>query len=273
MKRFVRHHPVMLVSVAILLIIAFLAAIAPLLPYDPLAVDPANRLQPPSATAWFGTDSLGRDIAIRSLYGARVSLAVGFLVAAVTVLAGLILGVASGYWRWLDRLIMRFLDGLMAIPSILLAIAMVALYQPGLFIVIVAIAIPEVPRVARLVRSIILSVKTATYVEAATAAGVRTWAILVFHIIPSTIPQLIVQATYIIASAILIEASLSFLGAGMPPEVPTWGNMIAASRLYLSTAPWTIFAPALVLGFVIMTVNMAGDALRDILDVKAEIKE
>ncbi|WP_166016152.1 ABC transporter permease [Chelativorans multitrophicus] len=244
------------------------ALFAPFLANDPLMTTPANRLMPPGPDAWFGTDHLGRDIFARSLYGARVSLSVGFAVAMLAVGIGLTLGVLAGYWRWLDRLLMRVMDGVMAIPSILLAIALVALHEPGLGIMVIAIAIPEIPRVARLARAVILSVRELPYVEAATASGIRTPRVLLRYIMPSTYAPLMVQGTYIVASAIIIESSLSFLGAGLPPEVPTWGNMIASSRLYISTAPWTVFVPGSFLAVVIYSINLIGDALRDHLDVR-----
>ena len=176
------------------------------------------------------------------------------------------IGLMSGYFRKVDAVVMRLMDGLMAIPAILLAIALVALTRASVSTVIVAITIPEVPRVVRLVRAVVLSVREAPYVEAAVAGGTPTWKILLRHILPNTIAPLIVQATYICASAILIEAALSFLGAGTPPEIPTWGNMIAQSRLFLSRAPWTIFAPGIALALVVLAVNLLGDGLRDRLD-------
>ena len=184
----------------------------------------------------------------RTIYGARVSLLVGLSVSAMSIIIGLNIGLLSGYFRKVDAVVMRLMDGLMAIPAILLAIALVALTRSSVSTVIIAITIPEVPRVVRLVRAVVLGVREAPYVEAAIAGGTPTWKILLRHILPNTIAPLIVQATYICASAILIEAALSFLGAGTPPEIPTWGNMIAQSRLFLSRAPWTIFAPGIALG-------------------------
>jgi peptide/nickel transport system permease protein len=229
-------------------------------------MQPAQRLRPPSAVNWLGTDSLGRDVFARTVYGARVSLMVGLTVAFLSVGIGLMIGLLAGFFRTADTIVMRFMDGLMAIPAILLAIALVSLTRASVTTVIVAIMIPEIPRVVRLVRSVVLSVREAPYVEAAVAGGAPTWKILLRHIMPSTFPPLIVQATYICASAILIEASLSFLGAGTPPDIPTWGNMVASSRLFLSRAPWTIFAPGLALALVVLAVNLVGDGLRDRLD-------
>ena len=239
---------------------------APLYAGDPLLMDPARRLQPPSAELWFGTDSLGRDIFARTVFGARISLLVGFAVSLGAVSGGLVIGLAAGYLRRFDAALMRVMDGLMSIPSILLAIAFVSLTHAGVGIVIVAIVIPEVPRAARLVRAVVLGAREQPFVEAALSGGARTWKILWRHILPSTVAPLIVQATYVCASAILTEAGLSFLGAGIPPEIPTWGNMIASSRLYIGVAPWTIFCPGICLALVVLAVNLLGDGFRDFLD-------
>jgi peptide/nickel transport system permease protein len=250
----------------ILTLVTAAAIAAPWIAADPLLMQPEQRLRPPSAQHWFGTDGLGRDVFARTVHGARVSLLVGLSVAATSVGLGLLIGLVAGYFKRADAIIMRFMDGLMSIPAILLAIALVALTRASVGIVILAILIPEIPRVVRLVRSVVLSVREEPFVEAAVVAGTRTGQILVRHIMPSTFPPLIVQATYICASAILIEASLSFLGAGLPPEVASWGNMVASSRLFLGRAPWTIFAPGLALALVVLAVNLVGDGLRDRLD-------
>jgi peptide/nickel transport system permease protein len=264
--RFVRRNPTLTAGAVILVFMALVALFAPLIAGDPLRIQPALRLRPPSDQFWLGTDGLGRDVFARMVYGARVSLLVGLTVAAISVTIGLIIGLTAGFFRTADAIIMRVMDGLMAIPAILLAIALVSLTRASITTVIVAIMIPEIPRVVRLVRSVVLSVREQPFVEAAVAGGAPTWKILIRHIMPSTFPPLIVQATYICASAILIEASLSFLGAGTPPEIPTWGNMVASSRLFLSRAPWTIFAPGLALALVVLAVNLVGDGLRDRLD-------
>ncbi len=264
--RFTRRNPTIVAGAVILGVVALLALLAPGFAGDPLSMTPAQRLRPPSAEFWFGTDHLGRDIFARTLYGARISLLVGLSVAAFSIVVGLVIGLLAGYYRRVDAVVMRLMDGLMSIPAILLAIALVALTRAGIFIVIVAITIPEVPRVVRLVRSVVLGVREAPYVEAAVAGGTRTLKIILRHILPNTIAPLIVQSTYICASAILIESALSFLGAGIPPDLPTWGNMIAQSRLYLGPAPWTIFFPGVALAVVVLAVNLLGDGLRDRLD-------
>ena len=266
LRRFIRRNPTLFAGGVILSLVALIALAAPLIAGDPLTMQPAQRLRPPSETNWLGTDNLGRDVFSRTVYGARVSLFVGLSVATFSVAIGLGIGLLAGYFRRVDAVVMRLMDGLMAIPAILLAIALVALTRASVMTVLVAITIPEVPRVVRLVRSVVLSVREAPYVEAAIAGGTPVWKILLRHILPNTVPPLIVQATYICASAILIEAALSFLGAGTPPEIPTWGNMIAQSRLFLSRAPWTIFAPGIALAVVVLAVNLLGDGLRDRLD-------
>jgi peptide/nickel transport system permease protein len=266
--RFSRRNPTIVIGAALLALVALAALAAPLIAGDPQLLVPIDRLQPPSPRHWLGTDHLGRDVYARAVFGARISLLVGLCVAVVSVVLGLGIGLAAGYWRRVDTLVMRFMDGLMAIPAILLAIALVSLNRASVFIVIVAISIPEIPRVVRLVRSVVLTVREMPYIEAAVSGGTRGRKIVLRHILPSTVAPLIVQATYIAASAILVEAGLSFLGAGVPPEIPTWGNMIASSRLFVARAPWTIFAPGTLLALVVLAVNLLGDGLRDLLDVR-----
>jgi peptide/nickel transport system permease protein len=261
-----RRSPTIVVGAAILIFMALVAILAPVLAGDPTFINPVDRLQPPSLTHYFGTDHLGRDIFARCVYGARVSLVVGLSVALLAVSGGLAIGLAAGYVPRVDNVVMRLMDGLMAIPAILLAIALVSLNQAGVGIVIVAITIPEIPRVVRLVRSVVLTTREQPFIEAAISGGSRKLKIVLRHILPSTIPPLIVQATYVAASAILVEAGLSFLGAGVPPETPTWCNIVASSRLLLARAPWTIFFPGACLALVVLAINLLGDGLRDHLD-------
>jgi peptide/nickel transport system permease protein len=263
---FARRNPTIVIGGALLLLMVAVALAAPWIAVNPQAMSPANRLQPPSAAHWFGTDNLGRDVFARAVYGGRVSLAVGLCVAFVSVAIGLTVGLIAGYYRRLDGFVMRIMDGLMAIPGILLAIALVSLNKASIGVVVAAISIPEIPRIVRLVRSVVLTTREQPFVEAAVSGGSRNRKIIIRHILPSTVPPVVVQATFITASAILIEAGLSFLGAGVPPEIPTWGNMIAQSRLFLGRAPWTIFFPGAMLALVVLSVNLVGDGLRDRLD-------
>lgn len=260
------RNPTIMLGGTLLTLVTLIAIFAPLLSGDPMSIAPAERLAAPSAEHWFGTDLLGRDLYARTLHGARISLIVGLSVAAMSVAIGLVIGLITGYYRRADGYIMRVMDGMMAIPSILLAIAMVALTQGGLAVVVLAITVPEIPRVVRLVRSVVLSTRELTFVEAAIVSGSHDLRIIHRHILPSTIAPLIVQGTLILASAILAESALSFLGIGVPPEIPTWGNMISAHRLYLVRAPWTIFFPGAFLTMVVLAVNLLGDGLRDRLD-------
>jgi peptide/nickel transport system permease protein len=243
-----------------------IAIIGPWLVADPFRQAPINRLRPPSERFWFGTDQFGRDVFSRTIHGARVSLVVGLAVAALASLIGLGIGLLCGYFRRVDAIIMRVMDGIMSIPTILLAIALITLTRPGLGIVIVAIVIPEVPRIVRVVRSIVLSIRGQPYVESAIAGGTRNTMLLARHILPNTLAPLIVQATYACAAAMLNEAALSFLGAGVPPEIPSWGNIIAQGRTFFQIAPWTILIPGVFLAITVLAVNMLGDGLRDRLD-------
>jgi peptide/nickel transport system permease protein len=219
-------------------------------------------------TFLMGSDSLGRDIYSRVLYGARVSLVVGVLCALLALAIGIACGLLSGYIRWVDGILMRFMDGLMAIPAILIAIALVAMWRGSLATVVVAIAIPEIPRVTRLVRSIVLSVREEPYVEAAVSLGTPTWKILLRHILPNCIAPLVVQGTFICAFSILVEAILSFLGVGLPPDIPTWGNVMAEGRAQFNDFPHNVFFPGIVLAVTVLAVNTLGDGLRDTLDPK-----
>jgi peptide/nickel transport system permease protein len=250
----------------LLLVMITLAIFGPLFTADPVALNPINRLKPPSPEFFFGTDYLGREVFARVIYGARISLVIGLAVAAVAVSTGLLIGLVSGYIRWLDAIIMRVMDGLMSIPAILLAIALISLSGATLLTVVIAIVIPEIPRVVRLVRSVVLSVREEPYVEAAIAVGTRTPLILYRHILPNTIAPLIVQATYICGAAMLTEAILGFIGAGIPPEIPSWGNIMSEGRTYFQLSPWIIFCPGVALALTVLAVNVVGDGLRDTLD-------
>jgi len=279
-RRIVRNKSVVLGG-AVLAVVVAIALLAPVLGTgDPAQINPVARNKVPGAessvrqadgtaarvTHWMGTDSLGRDIYSRVIYGARISLVVGVTVALISASIGLVIGVVAGYLRWLDGFVMRIMDGLMSIPAILLAIALVSLASAGLRTVIIAIVIPEVPRVVRLVRAVVLSIREEAYVEAAVALGAPTPALLARHVLPNTVAPLVVQATFICASAILVEAILSFLGIGIPPEVPTWGNIMAEGRALFRIFPHNILFPGVFLAVTVLAVNMLGDGLRDMLD-------
>ncbi|WP_150105906.1 ABC transporter permease [Pantoea sp. At-9b] len=266
-----------LLSVIALMVLALIVCMALLAPWianhDPEALAPAVRLKPPSATWWLGTDAYGRDLFSRVVYGARISLMVGLGVTVMSIVIGLPLGLLAGYFRGLDALLMRVMDGLMAIPGILLAIAIVSLSSAGIWTVMVAIMVPEVPQVVRLVRSRVLSAREEPYVEAALLTGTSTFTVLTRHLMPNTLAPLIVQSTYICASAILTEAILSFLGAGIGTEIPTWGNIIAEGRVYFQLKPSLVLWPGLFLSLCILSINLLGDVVSDALDPRLNKKE
>lgn len=265
--RLLRRWPLIVVSAAIFTMLILCAVFAPwIATHDPGALNPANRLHNPSLENWFGTDMLGRDIFSRSIYGARVSLIVGLCVAALASLFGIVIGTISGFVPKLDAVIMRFMDGMMSIPSILLAIALVALTRGSLQNVVIAITIAEIPRTTRLIRSVALSIREEPYVEAAIVAGSSVHMTIIRHVIPNTIAPLTVQATYICAAAMIAESILSFIGAGLPPTVPSWGNMISEGRALWQFKPQLIFFPAVLLSLCVLAVNMLGDGLREVLD-------
>ncbi|MBV6272816.1 ABC transporter permease [Alcaligenaceae bacterium CGII-47] len=258
-----------LTALWVLIAISVIALCAPLLgTSDPVAIDPSQRLASFSMEHWFGTDAFGRDVYSRVIYGARVSMVVGVGAAFIGVTFGMLVGVIVGYFPLIDAVVMRVMDGVMAIPGILLAIALVSLNGASLMTVMVAITIPEIPRVVRLVRGVIMTVKNEPYVEAAISLGTNVPALLWRHLVPSSTAPLIVQGTYIFASAILTEAILSFLGVGLPPETSSWGNIMAEGRMYFQLSPGLILYPGIFLSLTVLSVNVIGDAMRDALDPK-----
>ena len=266
-KDALRRHPTAIVGAVVLILMILIAVLAPWLgTVDPQAVSPLKRLKPPSEQFWFGSDMLGRDVYSRVVYGTRVSLTVGLAVAFLSTLVGLVVGLATGYIRWLDAILMRVMDGLMSIPPVLLAIALMALTSASISNVIAAITLAEVPRVVRLVRSLVLGLREQPYVEAAVASGTTLPRILVRHILPNTVAPLLVQATYVCASAMITEAILSFIGAGTPPNIPSWGNIMAEARSLFQIAGYLILFPGVCLSITVLAVNLLGDGLRDALD-------
>jgi peptide/nickel transport system permease protein len=265
--RLLASYPTIAFGGVILSVMIFIAIFAPLLgTTDPAKMAPMLRARPPSAEHWFGTDALGRDVYSRVIYGARISLIVGIAVSILSAAVGLALGLVAGYVRWSDGLIMRVMDGLMSIPGTLLAIALMALTRGSTGTVIFAITVVEVPRVARLVRSVVLSLREQLYVEAAIASGTRTPMIIWRHILPGTLAPLTVQATFICASAMIIESVLSFIGAGTPTITPSWGNIMAEGRSLWQLKPYLVFIPAAFLSVTVLAVNLLGDGLRDAID-------
>ncbi|MFC3694072.1 ABC transporter permease [Chenggangzhangella methanolivorans] len=263
----VRRRPAAALGGAILLAMIAVAAFAPLLgTVDPGELAPSRRLRPPSADFWFGTDMLGRDLYSRVVYGAQVSLVVGFSVAVLASVFGLAIGLVSGTVRWIDGVVMRLIDGMMSIPPILLAVALMALTRGSLQNVVIAITLAEIPRVARLVRGVVLSLREQPYIDAAIAAGTSTPMLVIRHILPNTLAPMTVQATYICASAMIVEAILSFIGAGVPPITPSWGNIMAEGRALWQVKPTIVFFPAIFLSLTVLAVNLLGDGLRDALD-------
>jgi peptide/nickel transport system permease protein len=271
---FLTSTPIIAAATTCLVLIVLISILAPLIaPHDPIQLAPAQRLKPSSMQFPLGTDAYGRDLLSRVIYGGRISLLIGIGSAILAIVTGLAIGLVSGFFRLVDSIMMRIMDGLMAIPSILLAIAVVSLSGASIWTVLVAITIPEIPRVARLVRSVVLSAREEPYVEAAISVGSSLPKIMWRHLMPNTIAPLIVQGTYVCASAILTEAILSFLGAGLSPETPTWGNIMAEGRQFFQIKPSLIFWPGLLLSVAILSINLIGDAARDALDPRMKQRE
>lgn len=266
-RSWLRRSPGMVFATGILATLIVAAAFAPLLhTVDPTNISPRMRLRPPEARFWLGSDAVGRDVWSRIVYGSRISLVVGLTVAVMSLSIGTLLGLLAGMISWLDGVLMRTMDGLMAIPAILLAIALIGSLGANLVTICLAITLPEIPRVARLVRSVILTVRTEAYVEAAVSMGTRLPSLMWFHILPNILAPLVVQGTYIASSAILIEAALSFLGIGVADGTPSWGNIMADGRIYFTLAPWLMFAPGVCIAMTVLAFNVLGDGLRDMLD-------
>jgi peptide/nickel transport system permease protein len=264
---YIRRHPTIIVGGILLTLMALMAIFAPYLgTVDPQALSPIRRLRWPSAEHWFGTDMLGRDVYSRTIYGARVSLTVGISVALLASALGLLIGLITGFSRWTDAIVMRIMDGLMSIPAILIAIALMALTRASLENVIIAITVADVPRVTRLIRGVVLTLRELPFVEAAHASGTGFFRILWRHILPNTLPPLLVQGTFVAASAMLVEAILSFLGAGTPPNIPSWGNIMAEGRSLFQVAYYIVLFPGAFLSVTVLAINLLGDGLRDALD-------
>lgn len=265
--RWLRKNYTLVLGLALLIVVAGISLAAPwLATHDPQDIDPLARLQAPSLEHYLGTDALGRDVFSRAVWGGRVSLVVAVCVASLATVLGVVLGLTAGFVRWADTVIMRVMDGLMAVPDILLAIALMAVTRASLTTVIVAITIPQIPRVVRLMRSLALTLREQLFVEAAHAVGTRLPVILWRHVLPNTLTPLVVQATFIAAAAVLTEAALSFLGVGVPAQIPSWGNMMAEGRNFVAVAFHIILYPGLMLAATVLAINLMGDGLRDALD-------
>ena len=266
-QAYIRRHPTIVVGAGLLGLMTLMAVFAPYLgTVDPQALSPIRRLRWPSAQYWFGTDMLGRDVYSRTIYGARVSLTVGISVALLASGFGLAIGLVTGFSRWTDAIVMRIMDGLMSIPSILIAIALMALTRASMENVIIAITVAEVPRATRLVRGIVLTLRELPFVEAAHASGTGFFRILWRHILPNTLPPLLVNGSFVAAAAMIIEAALSFLGAGTPPNIPSWGNIMAEGRSLFQVAYYIVLFPGAFLSLTVLAINLLGDGLRDALD-------
>jgi peptide/nickel transport system permease protein len=266
LKAVLRNSAILLGGLLVLGVLVTAVAAPFVAPHDPLQVNAMQRLQAPSHLHWFGTDDFGRDVFSRVLYGARLSVWVGSMTAVIASVAGIAMGLVAGYFSRLDNPLMRVMDGFMAFPSVILAIAIMAALGPRVFNVIVALAVVQTPRVARVVRGVVLQVREFDFVEAARALGTGDWHLLLRHILPNCLSPLIVQTSFIFAYAVLTEASLGFLGVGAPPEVPSWGNILSEGRIYLRRAPWIALFPGLAIMTTVLGSNLIGDGLRDELD-------
>lgn len=261
------------IGLFVFLVVCFVALACPLIsPYNPLALNVRESFSPPSSQYLFGTDSYGRDIFSRILYGARVSIRIGLEVLLITVFIGTIIGVIAGWYNKIDNIIMRIMDGLMAFPPIVLALAIRAALGPMEFNLVIALSVTQIPRVARIVRSSVLKTREMGFVRSARAVGASDWRILVYHVLPNSLAPLIVQASFTFATVVLVEAGLSFVGVGVPPPSPSWGSIVADGRDYIRTAPWITMSPGIVIVVVVLGLNLLGDGLRDILDPKMQGK-
>lgn len=265
--KILRRSRMMTLGLVLVLAISVVALIAPsVAPFDPLELDPMRRLQPPGPVHRMGTDDVGRDVFSRVLWGSRISLLVGALVVLFSNLAGIFVGLLSGYFDRVDKTLMRFMDGLMGFPTTLLAIAMMAVLGARLSNVVIALSVVAVPRVARIVRGVVLSVRETPYVESAVAIGAPPWKIILFHILPNCLDPIIVQSSFMFASSVLSEAALSFLGVGIPPWIPSWGNIMTGGRMFINVAPWMTLYPGLAIIVCVLGLNLFGDGLRDLVD-------
>jgi peptide/nickel transport system permease protein len=274
LDRFLRHRSALIGAVVIGFVVLVALLTPVLMNHDPLFAAPQARLQPPMAPAaapatgsyFFGTDNLGRDVYSRVVRGSQVSLLVGLGVALSTVVAGTIIGLLAGYFKRLDSILMRLMDSMMAFPGVILALAIMSVRGPSVGNVILALSIVDTPRFARVVRSVVLTIRELQYIEAANALGISSPRIMLRHILPNCVSPMIVQATFVFAAAVLGEAGLSFLGVGTPPEIPSWGQMLGDARNFLAQAPWTMVAPGAALMVTVLGLNLVGDGIRDLLD-------
>lgn len=265
--RFLVSNQLVLMGVILTTFMLLVAVIGPLLaPHDPVRINNLNRLKPPGGEHLLGTDEFGRDVLSRLLFGARVSAWIGVLTLVTTTVLGTLFGLLAGFYRWLDNVLMRVMDALMTFPSLVLAIALIAVMGVNQYNVVIALTLVYTPRTARVVRSSVLSVVETEYVEGARSLGARDGRLLWWHVLPNCLSPLIVQSTFVMAYAILAEAALSYIGAGVPPPSPSWGNMLSDSRLYMYQAPWLTYFPGIGISIFVLGLILLGDGLRDYLD-------